>query len=180
MSYVKLGETVRIVISTSNSSGAAANADSTPTVTVYQQGTAMGYAPTVTNKSTGEYEVAIVCSGGNGFASGKEYSASVSATVGGVTGKDGIASFFVVATNNDDIPTAAAIGAQILATALEGTETVGDAIRLLTSVAAGAIPSGLDATLTGSPLFKSKDGSKTRVAGSVAGGARTISTRDGT
>lgn len=101
--YIKLGDTVRILFGTSDSTGAATDADSTPVVTVYEQGTALGYSATVTNKATGLYEVAIVCSTGNGFEVGKEYSAAVAATVDGVTGRDGIASFAIVSRSPDDI-----------------------------------------------------------------------------
>lgn len=93
MNLVKLGETYRVMFGTSAGSGAATNADSLPVVTVRDQGTAMGYAPTVTNKATGLYEVALVMSAANGFTPGHEYTAEVAATVGGVTGRDGVASF---------------------------------------------------------------------------------------
>lgn len=93
--YARLGDTVRIPFGTCNNTGAATNADSTPTVTIYQQGVAMAYAPTVTNKATGLYEVQIDLTTANGFSMGKEYSVAVAATVGGVTGRDGIGSFVI-------------------------------------------------------------------------------------
>lgn len=68
-------------------------------VTIYEQGVAMGYAPVVTNKATGLYEVAIVASAANGFEELKEYTAAVTAIVGGVAGRDGIGSFRIVLTN---------------------------------------------------------------------------------
>lgn len=94
MSDVRLGGTKTIVFGTSNpTTGAATNADSTPVVTVLQNGTAMAYSPTVTNITTGLYKVDLVCSTGNSFADGDNIAVYATATVGGVTGRDGIASF---------------------------------------------------------------------------------------
>jgi hypothetical protein len=56
---------------------------------------------------------------------------------------------------------------------VEGGLTLVEALRLLLAVAAG------DATgLDGNPAFRSQDGSKTRLAASIAGGSRTITTKD--
>lgn len=58
---------------------------------------------------------------------------------------------------------------------IEGVETAEEAIRLLTAVAAG------NATdITTNPAFKSKSGATTRVAGTIVGGTRTVTTRVGT
>ena len=57
---------------------------------------------------------------------------------------------------------------------VEGTLSLKQAIRLLLAHAAGNA-TGLDSN----PAFKSLDGSKTRVAGTISGGTRTITTRDG-
>jgi hypothetical protein len=112
---INLNDTHREIIATSRLvDGAATDADSTPTVTVYEQGTAMAYAPAVTNKATGEYEAAIVCSAANGFEAGKEYSASVTAVVDGVTGKAPLCAFRVV-TGASDAPTVEEIVAAIVA-----------------------------------------------------------------
>ncbi len=63
----------------------------------------------------------------------------------------------------------------VLEAKIEGNLTLKQALRLLLAVASG------DATdLDTNPAFKSADGSKTRVAGTRAGGTRTITTRDGT
>lgn len=78
-----------------------------------------------------------------------------------------------------DIPSAATNASTLLATVLEGLETVADALRIMTAVKAGDA-TGLPASAEGDLEFLSKDGSKTRVAGSVSGGTRTITTRDGT
>ena len=63
----------------------------------------------------------------------------------------------------------------VLEAPVEGTLTLKQALRLLLAQAAGNA-TGLD----GNPVFKSLDGSKTRLAGTVSGGARTVTTRDGT
>lgn len=96
MSYVSLGETRRFLFSTQSATGAAANADSTPTVLVYEQGTLFAAgSPVVTNRDTGLYEVAFVITTVNGWEVGKEYTAAAVAVVGGVTGRIPIASFVV-------------------------------------------------------------------------------------
>lgn len=58
---------------------------------------------------------------------------------------------------------------------LEGAFTAEELMRILIAVAAGDA-SGLEGA---SPLFKSIDGLKTRVAAAYSGGTRTVSTRDG-
>lgn len=63
----------------------------------------------------------------------------------------------------------------VLEAPVEGTLTLKQALRLLLAQAAGNA-TGLD----GNPAFQSLDGSKTRVAGTLSGGTRTITTRDGT
>jgi hypothetical protein len=63
----------------------------------------------------------------------------------------------------------------VLEAPVEGTLTLKQVLRLLLAQAAGNA-TGLD----GNPAFKSLDGSKTRVAGTLSGGTRTITTRDGT
>ncbi len=106
MNYVKLGSTFRVMFGTTSGDGAAVNADALPVVTVRDQGTAMGYAPVVTNKATGLYEVALVMTGGNGFTAGHEYTAEVAATVGTIVGRDGIASFKLTTYDVDDLAAA--------------------------------------------------------------------------
>jgi len=100
---IKLADTVRFCFGTSDAAGVATDADSTPSVVVLEQGTALGYSPTVTNIATGLYEVAIECSGANGFDAEKEYSAYAEAIVGGDTGRDGIGSWRVVAEDLADV-----------------------------------------------------------------------------
>lgn len=101
---VKLDDTIYLHFGTASAStGAATDADSTPTCTVEEDGVALGYGPTVTNVATGLYRITIVCTTGNGFEAGKRYSIFVVATVGGVTGRDGVAEFEVVTRSTDDL-----------------------------------------------------------------------------
>ncbi len=72
-------------------------------------------------------------------------------------------------------PSASVIAAAVIAVVIEGTETLGDQIRLITSVLAGPA-TGIG---TASPSFYSKDGLVLRVAGTIAAGIRTILTRVG-
>lgn len=61
----------------------------------------------------------------------------------------------------------------VLDVPVEGTITLRQAMRLLLAYAGGNA-TGLDSN----PAFKSLDGSKTRLAGTISAGARTITTRD--
>jgi hypothetical protein len=63
----------------------------------------------------------------------------------------------------------------VLEAPVEGGLSLKAAIRLLLAVAQGNA-TGLD----GNPVFRSLDGTKTRVAGTRSGGTRTITTRDAT
>ena len=100
MTPVSLGDSVFLHFGTSSTTtGAATNADSTPTVNVAEDGVALGYAPTVTNITTGLYMVQIDCTAGNGFEAGRRYSVYVAATVGTIAGRDGIGEFEVLATD---------------------------------------------------------------------------------
>lgn len=90
---ISVGDTIRMCFGTANAAGTAVNADSLPTAAVLDSGSAMAYAPTVTNITTGLYEVAIVLSAANGFARDRAYNAYVTATVTGITGSDGLTAF---------------------------------------------------------------------------------------
>lgn len=97
MSPVSLGDSLWLNFGTSSATtGAATNADSLPTVSVEEDGAAMGYAPAVANVTTGLYRVEVACTTGNGFEAGKRYSLYATATVGGITGRDGIGDFEVL------------------------------------------------------------------------------------
>lgn len=63
----------------------------------------------------------------------------------------------------------------VLDAVVEGDVKLGEVLRILLAYSSG------DATgLDSAPTFKSRDGSKTRLSGTVAGGARTITTFDPT
>lgn len=94
---VSHGDSVWLHFGTSSAStGAATNADSTPIVKVAEDGVDLVYAPTVTNVTTGLYKVQIDCLFANGFDAGKRYSIYVTAVVGGVTGRDGMGEFEII------------------------------------------------------------------------------------
>lgn len=82
------GDTVTLVFTTSSpTTGAATNADSTPTGIVNKNGTDDGAVTvTVTNLDTGRYKAVFTMPGN--YADGDEVNLSISATVGGVTGKN--------------------------------------------------------------------------------------------
>jgi hypothetical protein len=97
MGPVSLGDSIyRHFGTASPTTGAATNADSTPTIVVAEDGVDLVYVPTVTNVATGLYKVQIDATSGNGFEAGKRYSVYVVATVGGVTGRDGLDEFEVL------------------------------------------------------------------------------------
>lgn len=101
---VKLEDTIYLHIGTSSpTTGAATNADTPPTVTIEEDGSAMAYSPTPANVAVGLYRVTIIASAANGFEAGRRYSVYAVATVNSVTGRDGIAEFEVVARGLDDL-----------------------------------------------------------------------------
>ncbi len=118
---VKLEDTIDGTFGTATfATGAATNADSTPTCVVLEQGTALGYAPTCTNKATGLYNVQIVCSAANGFEVGKQYSAYVVVVMGGVTARGpvmGLGAFTIRARSPDDLTYPATTGRSTLVAA---------------------------------------------------------------
>lgn len=73
----------------------------------------------------------------------------------------------VNALSQDDVTGA------VLESPVEGDVTLREAMRLVLAYIAGNA-TGLD----GSPAFRSLDGQKTRIAGSVSGGTRTVTTVD--
>jgi hypothetical protein len=166
---VKLDDTIYLHCGTASAStGAATDADSTPTCTVEEDGVALGYAPTVTNVATGLYRITIACTIANGFEAGKRYSAYVVATVGGITGRDSIAEFSV-ATNDID-----SVIAAMWAKVIEGTVTAEEALKTIFDAAAA------DTTgFPSSPIIKSLDGSKNRISATLdANSNRTVTARD--
>lgn len=75
-----------------------ADADSTPTYEVFQQGNATAILTgTMTRRSLGTYYMAFTASSANGFTVGKMHQAVMLATVGGAAGKEVKSRFVVVA-----------------------------------------------------------------------------------
>lgn len=89
----RAGDTYYRMFSVSSSTGAAANADATPTATLYVNGVANGATVTVTNPATGLYAASATLPG----AAGNAVDLAVSATVGGVATKDIVDSIRLVA-----------------------------------------------------------------------------------
>lgn len=105
MADVKLEDTIDGTFGTATfATGAATDADSTPTCVVLEQGTAIAYAPTITNKAVGLYNVQVVCSAANGFEVGKQYSLYVVVTMATVVVRGPVAgiSAFTIRTGSVD------------------------------------------------------------------------------
>jgi hypothetical protein len=106
--YFKLGDTAYFGFCTHNpATGAVADASSTPTCEIFEENSAsaMAYVPTVAQRGsiTGEYEVPVVVTAGNGFSAGKNYNVVISATVVGVTGKKVVGTFYVLSKKLSDL-----------------------------------------------------------------------------
>jgi hypothetical protein len=102
----KLEETIYVDFVTSSSTGAAADADSTPTAEVFEDATDTAIiTPTVVKRTgkTGNYRIPVACTAANGFEAGKSYNVVASATVGGVAAKAVVATFQVRARSVDDV-----------------------------------------------------------------------------
>ena len=150
-----LEETITVDFVTSNAStGAAADADSTPTVEVFEDATDTAIlTPTAVKRTdkTGNYRVPVACTAANGFEAGKSYNVVASATVNSVDGK-GVVERFVMRTRDvDDIPTSAQLVAA-LPTAAEVALALASA-----SVATTAVVGDLQVvmTLDGTPYSQS-------------------------
>jgi hypothetical protein len=102
----KLEETITIDFITSSATGAAADADSTPTCEVFEDTTDVAIlTPTVVKRTskTGNYRIPIACTALNGFEAGKSYNVIVSATIGTVAAKAKVASFQLRAKSVDGV-----------------------------------------------------------------------------
>lgn len=139
-----LGETITIDFAThAPSTGQVTDADSTPTVEVFEDANDTPIlTPTATKRTakTGNYRVQVACTAGNGFEAGKSYNVVVSATVGGVTGKGVVERVQIRARSTDDVlptasysapPSAAAIRSEIDANSTKLDTNVGS--RLATA-----------------------------------------------
>ena len=98
MSLIPIDEVVYFDIVTSNpTTGAAVDADSTPTFDVYEEATDTGLlgATNFTKRTslTGNYRGTFTASAANGFEAGKWYSVIASATVASVAAKAAVKNF---------------------------------------------------------------------------------------
>lgn len=163
-----LGETIVVDFITSGATGAAVDADSTPTCEVFEDATDTAIVtPTVTKRTskTGNYRIPIVCTAGNGFEAGKSYNVNVSATVGGVAAKATVKSFILranstdsaltVGTNNDkagySIGTGGITSSSFAAGAIDATAIATDAIgsaELATTAVAEIVSAVLTTQMT--------------------------------
>lgn len=131
----RLEETIYVDFITSASTGAATDADSTPTIEVFEDATDTAIlTPTATKRTskTGDYRVPIACTAANGFEDLKSYNVIASATVGGIAAKAVVARFQVRSTypasgnwNTTTPPTAAAIAAAVWDYLSSAATTVG-------------------------------------------------------
>ncbi len=173
----KLEETIYLdFITSSPTTGAAADADTTPTCEVFEDATDTAIlTPTVTKRTskTGDYRVAVVCTAANGFEAGKSYNVIGSATVGGVTGKAPIGWFQMRARDIDDVmPTYTQPTGFLAATFPSGT------IANTTNITAGTLTTVTTVTnLTNAPTVGDLTSTmKTSVQVAVAAQAVTIAT----
>lgn len=97
--YVELGSTHCVDFAThSPTTGAATNADSTPTVEVFEGNNdtpVVSPTPAQRTARAGHYKVDVVATTANGFEVGKTYNVVVAATVGGITARAAVARFVV-------------------------------------------------------------------------------------
>lgn len=98
---IPLDEVIYFDAISSSSTGAAADADSTPTFAVYEEATDtdIGVGGNMTKRTslTGNYRGSFTASAANGFELGKWYVVIGSATVGGIACKGVLRSFRIVA-----------------------------------------------------------------------------------
>lgn len=136
---VKLGTTVTLRFTTSNAAtGAAQNADSLPSVAIYEDGNDTPIStPAAVAVNTGQYRVDGVATTANGFEAGKSYSVVATATVAGVTGKGVVATFIVQLNDLDSAaPSASAIRAEIDANSSDLNALLADTGTLLARLTA--------------------------------------------
>ena len=95
--FVKLGDTSNFPINTVNSSDVPTDADSAPTVDIYDHdmGSVLLDDETATNITTGAYYLASAITSGNGFASNKAYVGVVSYAISSAA-RQKTFTFFVV------------------------------------------------------------------------------------
>lgn len=101
---IPLDEVIYVEGIASSSTGAAADADSTPTFAVYEEATDtdIGVGGNMTKRTslTGDYRASFTASAANGFEAGKWYAVIGSATIGGIATKGILARFRIVVAEN--------------------------------------------------------------------------------
>lgn len=165
MSY-KPGDTLQRVFTTNGSTGAAVNADTTPTVQLVRNGAVDSTVTvTVTNLSTGVYLAS--CSLPTTYAAGDRVQLLLTATVSGVTGvatteayvldkfrvadvTDGSGRVTLTSSEHTLIGTQDVPSALDMANSLETNVTIRQALRLMASVLLGQCSgaTGSSATIT--------------------------------
>lgn len=148
--------------------GILTDADSDPLYAIYEDNNPSYLLNGTMTKlgSTGFYVAKITCSTINGFEVGKSYTAHITATVDSDTG--GICYGFTVTTDHV---------AAIMASVIEGSITIQQALALMLAVLTGKSSGGGTTTIT----FRDTADTKDRIVATVDGsGNRTaVSTRDG-
>jgi len=121
---IPIGTTLTLNFTTANpTTGAPQNADSLPTVDVYEDvDDTPILSPTPVNRAAGEYRVQVVTTADNGFEVGKSYNVVVTATVATVAGKKVVATFIVAEVVTQPISGSAAINTR----ATDGTVHTGN------------------------------------------------------
>lgn len=155
----KLEETIVLDFTThSPTTGGVSDADSTPSVDVFEDTTDTAIlTPTPVKRTgkTGNYRVSVACTAANGFEAGKSYNVVASATVGGVTGKGVVGSIQLRTRSTDDVlptssytapPSAASIRSEIDANSTKLDVTVGS--RLSTAGYTAPNNAGISSILT--------------------------------
>jgi hypothetical protein len=195
----KLEDTITVDFITSSSSGAAADADSTPTFEVFEDATdtaltLSGSAVAKRTGKTGDYRITLPCTAANGFEAGKSYNVVAAATVGGVAAKAVVARFLLRARSVDDLlPTAsytAPMGATQVANAVWDTLAAGHVLPNTFGALVGALPGSVwttalveayratGATGTGAQLLYEILQNLTEFA--ISGTTKTVKKLDGT
>lgn len=162
-------------ITSSPTTGAAADADSGPTAEVFEDNTdttVVALAVTKRTSKTGNYRVPVTAAAADGFEVGKTYNVIASATVGGVAAKGKIGSFVVRARTADDFafPTVSGRSLDVTATGEAGIDwgNVGAPTTTLDLSGTTIKTSQVVASVTGAV------GSVTGAVGSVTGAVGSV------
>jgi len=128
----KLEDTLTFDFICSSSTGAATDADSTPTAAVFEDGNDTAIlSPAITKRTslTGDYRVPVAATAANGFEVGKSYNVVVSATIGGVAAKAVVGRFVLDGKRVHDLndPSATAIADAVLVRGPADVEGAADA-----------------------------------------------------